>query len=96
MFYLIQYEKYCFNFNCDFWREFPNSVRFLSSNTKKKMFTQYKNQLLSISILCLTLVNFYLLEILFGQPSMLLKKDKLLAGSSQRNKYTCLALNKIV
>jgi hypothetical protein len=59
MFYLIQYAKYCY---------------FLISffEYKKKMFIQHPNKLLSI-ILCSTLVNLYLLVILYGE--LLLKRE---------------------
>jgi hypothetical protein len=65
---------------------------------KKKMFTQYTKQLLSI-ILCSTLVNFYLLVILYG--GLLLKKaaiyvakiEKLLVWNLTKKKYTCLVYN---
>jgi hypothetical protein len=46
-------------------------MKFILLKTKKKMVTQYTNQMLSI-ILYSTLVNFYALVILYGE--LLLKK----------------------
>jgi hypothetical protein len=86
MFYLIQYAKYCDNFG--FWQKIANFCTisfikvFLKSffEYKKKMFSQYTHQLLSI-ILCSTLVNFYLLviELLLNKTAIYgVEKDELL------------------